>query len=167
MDTLCVKQLNLNYIDDIIVLQNQVFSDLGENTHFLRRNTRQTFERCLMDPNVTMGVFDENQLVGLAILENTLNTPEYMSVHNKPTIYLKLYMIRKQYYGKGFQKYIISKLERIAYNRGYEYMIVTVSPDNIHSKNNLLSYGFVYDRTETKYGGLLRDILYKKVRLPK
>ncbi|MBQ0066324.1 MAG: hypothetical protein KBT48_11235 [Firmicutes bacterium] len=163
-----IEPLTNKHLDQIMLLQDQVFEDLKENASILRRNTREMFDLCLRNPNLTLGMYDKDALIGIAILVDVKGSEEDLSLHLQKEYCLpvrpvnfKLAMVKKEYYGIGFQKTMLILLEKVARERGYNLMCATVSPKNIHSKKNLLEFGFVVDHTEEKYGGLLRDVCVK------
>lgn len=167
---LIIKKLSKEHVDRILQLQEQIFHDLGQNTSILRRNTQDMFENCVEEPNLSLGMFDADQLIGIAIMVDAAGSEEDLSLHLEreyvfplKSINLKLIMVRKEYYGIGFQRTMMNILEKEAYKRGYNLICATVSPHNLYSKNNLLRYGFIVDHTEEKYGGLVRDVCVKKI----
>ena len=71
-------------------------------------------------------------------------------------------MVSPSYFGNGLQKQMTAELERLAKEKGYKYMIGTVSPNNKYSYNNLIDLGYeVIGEKQMKKG--LRYIIIKKL----
>ena len=75
----------------------------------------------------------------------------------------KLFLVREAYRGQGLQQKLIREIEKIAIARGYNLLCTTCAPNNDFSINNFLKEGYVYAKTEEKYGGLVRNLYYKKL----
>ena len=73
----------------------------------------------------------------------------------------KLFLVREGCRGLGLQRKLIREVEKIAMARGYNLLCTTVAPNNDYSINNFLKEGYVYAKTEEKYGGLVRNLYYK------
>lgn len=165
-----VKVCNENNIDEICLLQEGVFEDLNENLSILRKNTKETFLRCMKTPNMIIGLFDGSKLIGLSILEDARGREDDLG--NKLCKHdissytdLKLIMIRKKYYGNGFQRALMWLIEKKAYQKGYHYLCTSVSPNNQYSKNNILKAGYTFDSITSLYGGLEREIYVKELSI--
>lgn len=163
-----LRRCSVKDVDEIMVLQDQVLSEIEGDKSILRRNDAAMFEQCMKEPHLSMGLYDGEELVGICILYDGRGDDEDLSIGLERftatcSINLKLIMIRKKYQGMGFQRGMIWISEKIACARGYEYFCATVSPINKYSRNNCLASGFQYDHTAVKYGGADRDVLVKKL----
>lgn len=157
-------------IDAILQLQKDIFDELPGGDVILRRNSREMFESCLQKRSITLGWFDGEELAGVAILADVEGTeedlvPGLVNIKARNAANAKLIMIRKNYYGRGFQNVSLWILEKLAYNAGFEYLCSTVSPENPYSRDNLLGFGYEYDHSAKKYNGLIRDIMVKKIEV--
>ena len=166
---LFVKKCDKNELDNILKLQDIIFEEL-ENPSILRRNTTQILAQCLEEPNVTIGVFDQNNLIGLIILveptgeETDLRKNLKCHIINSAADF-KLIMIKKEYRGYGLQRSLMWLLEKIAYTKGYKFLCVSVSPDNKYSRSNIINAGYEFDHQEYLYGGLIREVYVKKLKV--
>ena len=154
-------------VKTICELQRNVIESL-EDKELLRENTREMFEHCIKDPNLSIGVFRGDELVAVAILVDEKNNKEDLSLnlvkyHVNNAANLKLVMIKKEYRGNGLQSALMWIIEKIAFNRGYTHLCTTVSPKNVHSTNNIKSAGYKYDHSAIKYEYLARDIYVKDI----
>ncbi|ADL05594.1 GNAT family N-acetyltransferase [Lacrimispora saccharolytica] len=71
--------------------------------------------------------------------------------------------ILPKYRGNGLQHTLMKIAEEELRNHGYRYLMCTVHPENKFSKNNMIKQGYQVVLTKEKYGGYLRDILYKEL----
>lgn len=167
MKKLNVRILNKNDIQSIMNLQESIIFNL-ENKELLRKNTQEMFESCVKEPNISLGVFDEDNLIALAIGVDARGTEEDLSIgllsHTVECPFnYKLTMVDKAYRGIGIQRKLIKLIEKYAFLKGYTDLCATVSEDNIYSLNNMLASGFERDHEAIKYGTLKRTIMCKKI----
>ena len=149
----------------VIGLNETVYAALPDKS-VLRHNSPEMIASCLEEPNVTLGYWDGNLLVAIGMLympqcleEDHFHdlglSGEYKSANQK------LFLVREGYRGLGLQRKLIREVEKIALARGYNLLCTTVAPNNAYSINNFLKEGYVYAKTEQKYGGLVRNLYYK------
>lgn len=72
-------------------------------------------------------------------------------------------VVAMDYRGYGLQDKMIKFAEEIIVQRGYTYLMATVSPDNKHSLANFEKNGYEVVKIKEKYGGMIRAILLKKI----
>lgn len=170
-NNLIIRELSPKDIDLVLQLQEEIFYSL-ENHDILRRNTKEMFELCLQEPNWTIGAFPfeaPKRLVGIAILFDPGESEENIANHlihckAKKSVNAKLFMIHNDFKGKGFQRMALGLIKDRAAIWGYDVICTTVSPLNEYSKRNFISSGYKYDHTEIKYGGLVREVYYLKIK---
>ena len=155
-------------LERILALQEEVFADLEDRASLLRRNTRETFQRCLQEPNFTLGVFDGGELIAVSIMEDARGREDDLGIRlqtHKIHDYadFKLVMVRRGYYGRGLQKTLMRITENMAYKRGYRWFCTSVSPDNVYSRENIRAMGYELDSRMELYGGLEREIYVKEL----
>jgi len=68
-----------------------------------------------------------------------------------------------KYQGQGIQHKLMARAEEIERERGTVYLMGTVHPDNIYSRGNLEKLGYDCLLTTEKYGGLMRNIMCKRI----
>ncbi len=163
------KKCSENDIEKICALQDEAFLHL-ESPDILRKNTKEMLKSCLKDPHYTIGAFKENNLVAFCILYDGKNTDENIGkdigINEKDltsVANIKLVIVSPQHRGNGLQKKLITLLEKIAQEKGKKMLCTTVSPYNTVSIKNFEALGFVFHSTKTKYGGLKRNIYFKKI----
>ncbi len=71
--------------------------------------------------------------------------------------------ILPEYRGNGLQYALMQAAEKELRQRGYGYLMCTIHPENVYSKENAIRQGYEVVMTKEKYGGLVRDILLKKI----
>ena len=149
----------------IIDLNEAIYAALPDKS-VLRHNSPEMIASCLEEPNVTLGVWDGDLLVAIGMLyvpqcieEDHFHDlglqGDYKSANQK------LFLVRDRYRGMGLQRTLIREVEKTAIARGYYLLCTTVAPNNDFSINNFLKEGYVYAKTEMKYGGLVRNLYYK------
>ena len=72
--------------------------------------------------------------------------------------------ILPEYRGNRLQRRLMCRAEEDLRQKGFRYLLCTVHPENRFSKDNLLRQGYRAAKTTEKYGGLLRDILWKELK---
>lgn len=102
--------------------------------------------------NLTLGQFDF-ETIGLEGLEEL-----GIKAANQ-----KLFLVREDYRGLGLQQKLIREVELLAKKRGFNLLCTTCAPNNSFSINNFLKEGYRFAKTEEKYGGLIRNLYYKKL----
>lgn len=163
------RKCTLDDLDEICLIQEEAFDAMVDDS-LLRRNSRESLEKCLNEPHYTLGAFHGNTLAGFAILFNPMLTDENIALSAgfseesaKNTVNFKLVIVRPDYRGNGLQTEFIERLEVLAKEKGFKKIFATVSPNNEYSKNNFLKNGYVFHSQKEKYGGLLRNIYYKDI----
>ena len=149
----------------IIDLNETIYAALLDKS-VLRHNSSEMIASCLEEPNVTLGIWDDNLLVAIGMLY----VPQCIEEDHFHDLGLqgdfksanqKLFLVRENYRGLGLQRRLIHEVENVAIERGYNLLCTTVAPNNTFSINNFLKEGYVYAKTEEKYGGLMRNLYYK------
>ena len=164
------SQCKAGCIDEICDIQEETFETLSDNTDVLRRNSREMLLECLCEPHYTIGAYHNGKLAGFAVLyvpgtgkENIGKDIGIAESELNTVANIKLVIVRPEYRGNGLQKKLTEKLENEAKNKGYKVLCLTVSPDNIFSRRNVESSGYVFHSQKLKYDNLLRNIYYKYI----
>lgn len=162
-----LRQCQLYDLQAVIDLNEMVYAALPDKT-VLRHNSPEMIASCLEEPNVTLGIWDGNLLVAIGMLyvPQCIEEDHFHDLGLKGdfrSANQKLFLVRDGYRGMGLQRRLIREVEKIALERGYNLLCTTVAPNNTFSINNFLAEGYVYAKTEKKYGGLLRNLYYKKL----
>lgn len=149
----------------VVELNETIYAALPDKS-VLRHNSPEMIAFCLEEPNVTLGIWDDNLLIAIGVLY----VPQCIEEDHFHDLGLqgdyrpanqKLFLVREGYRGLGLQRQLIREVEKVAISRGYNLLCTTVSPNNTFSINNFLKEGYVYAKTEEKYGGLVRNLYYK------
>lgn len=162
-----LRRCNPSDFEAVIELNETVYAALPDKS-VLRHNSPEMIASCLQEPNVTLGIWEDNTLIAIGMLyvpqcieEDHFHDlglqAEFKSANQK------LFLVREGYRGLGLQRKLIREVEKIAVARGYNLLCTTVAPNNEYSINNFLKEGYVYAKTEEKYGGLVRNLYYKEL----
>ena len=160
-----LRPCQLSDLQSVIDLNEAIYSALPDKS-ILRHNSPEMIASCIEEPNVTLGIWEGDMLIAIGMLyvpqcieEDHFHDlgleGEYKSANQK------LFLVREGYRGLGLQRKLICEVEKIAMARGYNLLCTTVAPNNDFSINNFLKEGYVYAKTEEKYGGLMRNLYYK------
>ena len=160
-----LRPCQLSDLQSVIDLNEAIYSALPDKS-ILRHNSPEMIASCIEEPNVTLGIWEGDMLIAIGMLyvpqcieEDHFHDlgleGEYKSANQK------LFLVREGYRGLGLQRKLICEVEKIAMARGYNLLCTTVAPNNGFSINNFLKEGYVYAKTEEKYGGLMRNLYYK------
>ena len=162
-----IRKCNLSDFQSVVDLNETIYAALPDQS-VLRHNSPEMIASCLEEPNVTLGIWDGELLVAIGMLyvpqcieEDHFHDLELEGSYKSAN--QKLFLVREGYRGLGLQRQLIREMEKIAMSRGYNLLCTTVAPNNTFSINNFLAEGYVYAKTEQKYGGLVRNLYYKKL----
>jgi len=162
-----LRRCNSSDFEAIIELNEMVYAALPDKS-ILRHNSPEMIASCLKEPNATLGIWDGELLVAIGMLyvpqcieEDHFHDLDLQGDYKSAN--QKLFLVREGYRGLGLQRQLIREVETIAIAQGYNLLCTTVSPNNTFSINNFLKEGYVYAKTEMKYGGLVRNLYYKKL----
>ncbi len=160
-----LRQCQPTDLQVIIDLNEAIYAALPDKS-VLRHNSPEMIASCLEEPNVTLGVWDGDLLVAIGMLyvpqcieEDHFHDLDLQGDYKSAN--QKLFLVRDRYRGLGLQRRLIREVEKTAIARGYNLLCTTVAPNNDFSINNFLKEGYVYAKTEMKYGGLVRNLYYK------
>ena len=160
-----LRPCQLSDLQAVIDLNEAIYSALPDKS-ILRHNSPEMIASCIEEPNVTLGIWEGDTLIAIGMLYVPQCVEEdhfhdlglggdYKSANQK------LFLVREGYRGLGLQRKLIREVEKIAMARGYNLLCTTVAPNNDFSINNFLKEGYVFAKTEEKYGGLMRNLYYK------
>ena len=160
-----LRQCQPTDLQVIIDLNEAIYAALPDKS-VLRHNSPEMIASCLEEPNVTLGVWNGDLLVAIGMLyvpqcieEDHFHDLDLQGDYKSAN--QKLFLVRDRYRGLGLQRRLIREVEKTAIARGYNLLCTTVAPNNDFSINNFLKEGYVYAKTEMKYGGLVRNLYYK------
>lgn len=156
---------NPSDLEAVIELNETIYAALPDKS-VLRHNSAEMIASCLEEPNVTLGVWDDNLLVAIGMLyvPQCLEEDHFHDLGlqgNYRSANQKLFLVREGYRGLGLQRKLIREVEKIAKERDFNLLCTTVAPNNTFSISNFLKEGYIYAKTEIKYGGLERNLYYK------
>ena len=162
-----IRKCNLSDFQSVVDLNETIYAALPDQS-VLRHNSPEMIASCLKEPNVTLGIWDGELLVAIGMLyvPQCIEEDHFHDLElegNYKSANQKLFLVREGYRGLGLQRQLIREVEKIAMFRGYNLLCTTVAPNNTFSINNFLAEGYVYAKTEQKYGGLVRNLYYKKL----
>ncbi len=99
--------------------------------------------------------------------ENLGNDAGFTEEEKQGVIHLESVAILPQYRGFGLQYRMMGIAEEEALRAGFRHMLCTVHPENHFSRNNMVRCGFQPVVRKEKYGGLLREVMWKPLTMKK
>ena len=169
LSTFEFRKLTIDTVPLLLEVQEEAFEYAKGNTDFLRRNTYETLAVCFGGQSEVLGAFDGDKLVAFGILfvagegkENLAHdVDEIEDILTSANV--KLIIVRPDYRGNGLQRELVARLEKTAVDAGFKWLCATVAPSNNWSYDNFIKSGFALNKILTKYGGLTRALLVKKI----
>jgi len=160
--------------DAICAIQDIIIDDIKTKTELINDLfiplCRSELEMYFLDENtVVYGAFDEEKMVAFALGTSVIKEQEDFEliytrrinyyIRNKKLFSAEIIAVLPDYQNRGLQKQLLHNLVLAANSTDADYVICTVSPDNVISLNNLLNYGFnIIDITAYKVG----EEIYKR-----
>lgn len=191
MNKITIEQLDESYSQALYKLQQTVFDEITDKS-LLRFNSLETFKNCLKN-HYCLGIFDKNNLIAFGILyfnnsqerlspllecfkdqfKYVLKSPmQYnkklamalsLKHDNGKSAIIKLIIVKKEYRGQHFQRLLIEIFEKYSLENGYNYLMCSVSPNNLYSLKNFMFENYKIIKEKKLYNGLNRYILFKKL----
>lgn len=155
-------------LDALMLLQEKVFRGM-EQSDWFATTSREENMRFLEEPNVILGVYDEDTLAAYGSVGFLGDSPDNLGRDlglAGEELYrcavLDTIVVDPGYRGLGLQRELIRCCASHALEKKPGCRILaTVSPDNIYSLRNVQAEGFEILARKTKYGGKDRYILGK------
>lgn len=169
-DSLTLRTLSTNDIDDIMNLQTEVYDKL-DNKELYSCSDADHFNTIIKDLGVVMGYYNRrNELVAMAAYaaygrdeENYGYDLEIADSMLDTVGQIESVLVHPSYRGRGLQKRLCIELESSARRDNMKILAATVSPINSFSLNNFISIGYETRLEKLKYGGLRRYVLTKNL----
>lgn len=155
------RKITLEEKESLRNLIDKVLNDL-ERKEFFIPFTEEEIDMMFDDSKViTYGAYDNNKLVGTAQLylsENYVEEiKEILNLNNNSVAELGGALVLEEYRNKGIMKQLSRKLIEEAKNKKYEYIVITVHPENIASNKTFSFTGAKVEKT-VNLGEYLRNI---------
>lgn len=162
-----IKYADAADVPDIMALMN-LAKELTENKEWYSTDDEAFVRRHLTEEGFILKAVDEDQLAGFFIArypgDAEDNLGKYWNLTNAKlhqVAHMESAAVHPDYRGRGIQKELMARGERILKQKGYYYLMGTAHPDNVYSVNNFLKLGYeILTKTE-KYGGLPRYVFGK------
>lgn len=157
-------------IKNILALQDSVVESVNKKEWFVP-STRAELELAFSKPDefIALKAECENKIIAFSYIilkpdESNDISFDIKTLHNKNCCVYETVFVSPLYRGYGLQSKLISMLTDIAKEKGKEYIVATVHPDNIYSSANFIKNGYskLNDTPLSKYGSV-RDYYSKKL----
>ena len=160
------RKIDKDYKEDLIELINTVLNNLERKEFFIPFTDKEIEEMFNPENTILYGAFDDDKLVGTAQLylqeSYVEDIKKVINLEDKKVVELGGYLILEDYRHKGIMKKLESILINEAKGKDYEYIVITVHPDNVASNKVVETTGAKIVKT-TKLGDYLRHIYLLKI----
>lgn len=164
---LLVRIVGEDEVDAVMDLQERVHQNMPDPSQLAMTDRDEIAESTRLD--VCLGVFDGNRLAAFALMvvnrdSMERNNGQKNGLPPKDCVSFDTAFVDPDYRGLGLQRCLLKAREEIAMQLGAKHALVTVSPENSFSLNNILSQGFEIIARKQLYGGLDRYVLKKDLQ---
>jgi ribosomal protein S18 acetylase RimI-like enzyme len=167
-----IKILDLNYINEIMELQRNIYDGL-ENKSFFVCTDKEEFENTIKGKGNIIGCvsLEDNELISIGVyIEYGYDDHNYgydINIQGEELLkvgQVEATIVSEKYRGNSLQKLMCEILEEMGKTSGKKYICATVAPDNKYSVNTFLKLGYKIMEDKLKYGGLRRYVLMKELQ---
>lgn len=164
-----IRPCTIDDLNEVLALEQAVL-DTIERPDLLRRNSRQMWLSCLNQPHYSLGAWDGDKMIGLAVLyvpipgdeeDLSVSLTKIDPAKHTPANF-KICIVHPQWRGHHLQVILGNIICAEAEAKGYDLLCATISPLNTPSILNAQRLGFIPDHTTEKYG-FSRTIYYKPI----
>ena len=162
----------INDIDEIMKLKEDVWNKIeNKDWYFIDGTTNIFLNKIIKNDGLILKATIDNKIIGFLVVENNKKKDsEIIKKSNlerevESCIEMSSVAVNYKYRGNHLFTEMLNKAEKYMLDKyNIKYILATVHPDNLASKNTLLNSGYnIYCRTKM-YGGKDRCILLKKVK---
>ncbi|MCI8559563.1 MAG: GNAT family N-acetyltransferase [Dorea sp.] len=167
-EELAIRPCEETEIDELMLLQENIYRAM-EQPDWFAVTSRDENKRFFEEPNVILGVYDEDKLIAYGSVGFLRDSPDNLGwdlgwtrekVHRCAV--LDTIVVDPRYRGLGLQRELIRRCVEYASEKEPGCIVLTtVSPDNNYSLRNVQAEGFEVLMRKEKYGGKERYILGK------
>ena len=171
-DTVIVRKLTIQHVDELVELQQQVIEGLSTES-FLQPLTIEEFQSILNGKGILIGAFVEERVIAFrGMLEPELDEEHLgrdagLSDENlHKVLYSEVTTVHPDYQGNGLQVMLGKLIMQEVDEKRFSYICATVAPFNIPSLKDKFALGMHIVALKEKYGKLLRYVLIKELTSP-
>lgn len=162
------RKIDVDNKETLIELINSVLSNLERKEFFIPFTDEEIEEMFDSEKTIIYGAFEDDKLVGTAQLylqeESYIeNIKELIDLQDSKVVELGGYLVLPEYRNQGIMKKLESILIDEAKEKEYEYIVITVHPENIPSNKVAKSTGAEIVKT-ANLGDYLRNIYLLKLK---
>lgn len=167
-----IRKCEFTDLQAIMSLQQHVLNHL-ENLDLCSFVAEDEFATYVQDEGFILGTFINNRLVGFyawifPLKEENLGIDIGLAEHElQKVVHMEIAHVHPHYQGNNLQKIMVDQLLNIfksQYNNSFQYLLGTVSPENIASLRHFFYAGTVIKEIKNKYNDVLRYICYRNLK---
>ncbi len=161
------RKVTITEKENLMKLIDDVLEKLERKDFFIPFTKNEIDEFFDEDKIITYGAYDKNRIIGMAQLYidqlAVKEIKDILKLESNKVAELGGYLVSDDYRNKGIMKQLETNLIQKARDLGYEYIVITVHPDNIAS-NKAVEYTGAKISKVTKLGKYLRNIYLLSIK---
>lgn len=159
--------LDSKWKDKILKLQQKIIDGLLDEELYMPL-TEEEIDDIFAGKGLILGVIVDEDLAGARFIsyddEETLELSTKLQLPFEEVVFFESTVIGERFRGNHLQQIMMQiGLECVENLHRFKYAVTTVSPKNTPSLRNITACGFEVVKTESLYGGKLRNICLRKV----
>ena len=163
---LTVRLLRADEVDMVMALQERVHANMPDPSLLAPEHRWEVEESVVLD--ACIGILDGKRLCAFALMVlnrdcEGRNKGQSYGLPPEECVTFDTAFVDPDYRGLGMQAFLLKVRNDIAVRAGAKYAFVTVSPDNLHSLNNLQKDGFEVLERKRMYSGYDRYVMRKEL----
>ena len=169
-----LRRMRPVHIDEIMVLQDRVYDELLDKSHFIK-SPKNRFLSIFSDlENLCLGIYkkDTNALIGYANLvtsdyssEKYYKSEFFDGIDRKQVMYFRTIFVDPAERGNGIQNYMTNYFIKHCIYHGYKAIVLTVHPNNRFSKRNFQKSKFNVINQIDQDSEYIRDVMAIRVSI--
>jgi ribosomal protein S18 acetylase RimI-like enzyme len=168
---LIIKQFNSNNLNELLELETEIQANLEHKDQY-GGPTKESCLKTLEDKeNLLLGIYNkQDELMAYTTLKRykyfsgiKYLGQNYFNVPDEKVYWFLNVAVKPKFRGQNIQNKIVDHHIEYAKQKGAQFMVAYVHPENKFSKNNFLKKGFKVLKTVTFDDGRIRDIIGIKI----
>lgn len=169
-----MNEITYATIDDITEIMSvmEIGHSTTKSSDWYVTDDRAFVERHIQEEGYTLKYVRENKIAGFLIVRHPMlaedNLGRYLEEYSENILLKVAHMesaaVLPDFRGWKIQRKLLARAEEIERERGTQYLMATVHPDNVYSVRNLEQAGFECILETEKYSGLRRKVMSKKIK---
>lgn len=168
MEGIFVREAQYKDVPEIMSIIDTTVKNL-QNKNIFYADTKEFIEKHIQEKGFSLVATTEEKIAGYIVVRFPKQDSDNLGKHVKEEIdlnkvaHMESTAVLPEFRNNGIQKLLLEKAEDKLKETDYCYYMGTVDPTNEYSLRTLVGKQYSVLETVEKYGGLKRNIMYKKV----